>query len=73
MDMNFKARNTYVNRMVSNFRLRGATKQRKTFSGHIMNKLYYVLPSHDYQQHPVNNTANFEWLNLFYINRKIPN
>jgi len=47
MDMNFKACNTQAYPVVSNFRLRGATKQTKKFSGRIMNKLYYVLPSYD--------------------------
>jgi len=36
MDMSFKACNTHANRVVSNFRLRGPTKQKKKFSGHVM-------------------------------------
>jgi len=46
MDMNFKACNTHANPVVCNLRLRGPTKERKTFSGHITNKFYYVSPSY---------------------------
>jgi hypothetical protein len=64
MGINCKACNTHANQVVRSFRLREPTKQRKTFSRHIMNKLYYVSPSYHQHHHPVNNNANFWMIKL---------
>jgi hypothetical protein len=51
----------------------GLLNRGKGFSGHIINKLYYVSPSYRYHHHPVNNSANFGVIKPVEINPKNPN